>query len=75
VEVPSQHHTRLIGHRGTEINKIRTEYDVQINFPERVSDRPDMIVITGLEEKAKSARDEILKKVQHLVCINSYLST
>lgn len=67
MEVPSRHHTKLIGRRGVVINKIRTDNDVQIIFPERVSSRPDVITIVGLEDKTKNARDEILKKVQELV--------
>jgi len=73
VEVPSRHHTKLIGRRGVVINKIRTDHDVQIIFPERVSSRPDVITIVGLEEKTKNARDEILKIVQELVCNNELL--
>jgi len=65
--VASQHHTKLIGRRGAVINKVRADHDVQIIFPEKSSDRPDVITIIGLEEKTKSARDEILGKVRELV--------
>jgi len=69
VEVPSRYHTKLIGRRGAVINKVRTDHDVQINFPEKLSDRPDIITVVGLEANAKNARDEILEKVRELVCI------
>jgi len=70
VEVPSRHHTKLIGRRGAVINKIRTDHNVQIIFPERNSIQPDVITIVGLEDRTKNARDEILKKVQELVSTN-----
>jgi len=73
VEVASRHHTKLIGRRGAVINKVRTDHDVQIIFPERASDRPDIITIVGLEEKTKNARGELLEKVRELVCINTLL--
>lgn len=69
MEVPSRYHTKLIGRRGAVINKIRTDHDVQIIFPEKMSDRPDIITIIGLEEKTKNTRDEILDKIRELVCI------
>lgn len=69
MEVSSRHHTKLIGRRGAVINKVRTDHDVQINFPEKLSDRPDIITVVGLEANAKRARDEILDKVRELVCI------
>jgi len=69
VQVPARHHTKLIGRRGAVINKVRSDHDVQITFPERVSDRPDVITVVGLEENAKRARDEMLDKVRELVHI------
>ena len=71
MEVASRHHTKLIGRRGAVISKVRSDHDVQIIFPERSSDRPDIITIVGLEEKTKNARDEILGKVRELVCVNT----
>ena len=70
MEVLSRHHTKLIGRRGAVIQKVRTEHDVQIIFPEKVSSRPDVITIVGLEDKTKNARDDILKKVQEIVSTN-----
>jgi len=67
VDVASKHHTKLIGRRGAVVNKIRTENDVQIIFPDKDKGSQDIIVIIGLEENAKKARDEILQKAQELV--------
>lgn len=71
MEVSSQHHTILIGRRGAVVNKMRADHDVQIIFPQKASDRPDIVTIVGLEEKTKSARDEILGKVLELVCTST----
>ena len=75
MEVPSRYHTKLIGRRGAVINKVRADHDVQIIFPEKSSDRPDIITVVGLEANVKSARAEILDKVQELVCINTAVLT
>jgi len=65
--VNASHHTSIIGRRGVEITKIRQDHDVQIQFPEKGSDRPDTIIITGLEKDAHAAKETILKKVSDLV--------
>jgi hypothetical protein len=70
VEVPSKHHTKLIGRRGAVVNKIRADHDVQIIFPDKDRDRQDTITIIGLEEKALKAREDILQKVQELVSVD-----
>ena len=74
VEVASKHHTKLIGRRGAVVNKVRKDNDVQITFPDKDKGSQDIIVIIGLEENAKKARDEILQKVQDLVSVVSMLT-
>lgn len=64
-------HPKIIGKKGTIINKIRSKHDVQIQFPERnasASSETDhtLITITGYESKAKAARDEILTLVGNI---------
>lgn len=63
----ASHHTSIIGRRGVEITKIRQDHDVQIQFPEKGSDRPNTIIITGLEKDSHAAKESILKKVSDLV--------
>lgn len=72
VEVPSKHHTKLIGRRGAVVNKIRTDHDVQIIFPDKDKDRQNTIVIIGLEDNVIKAREEIMQKVQELVSAMTY---
>jgi len=62
------------------ISKIRSDHDVQINFP-RKDEEEHIITITGYEKNAYSARDDIMKIVNELVsqfyrifflCFNEY---
>jgi len=48
------------------ISKIRSDHDVQINFP-RKDEEEHIITITGYEKNAYSARDDIMKIVNELV--------
>jgi transcription antitermination factor NusA-like protein len=66
VMVEPKYHPKIIGRRGAVVTKIRQDHDVHILFPDKNSDRPDVIVITGLQEKTESARDEITRIVQEL---------
>lgn len=49
------------------INKIRSDHDVQINFPRKGDPEEHIITITGYEKNACSARDDIMKIVNELV--------
>jgi rRNA processing protein Krr1/Pno1 len=64
--VEPRFHPKIIGRRGTVVNKIRQDHDVQIIFPDKLSENPDIITIIGVEEKAQLARDDILKIVHEL---------
>ena len=49
------------------ITEIRKKYDVVIQLPKKDDPDQQTITITGVEEKALAARDEILKIVNDLV--------
>lgn len=49
------------------ISKIRSDHDVQINFPRKGDPEEHIITITGYEKNAYSARDDIMKIVNELV--------
>ena len=49
------------------VSKIRQDHDVQITMPDKDSERPDVVVITGLEQNAAAARDDILRIVHDFV--------
>ena len=62
----NEHHPKIIGRKGVTISKIRAEHDVNIQFPDRNAEDPDLITITGYQERAEGARDAILKIVEEL---------
>lgn len=64
-------HPKIIGKKGAVINRIRTKYDVQIQFPERnaSSSLPSdqtLITIIGYEEKVQAAKEDISAIVKEL---------
>ena len=65
MDVDPQYHSKIIGRRGAVVNKLRDDFDVNIQFPGR-DDPPDSstITITGYEDKAIAAKEQILKIVR-----------
>ena len=70
VSVDPKFHPKIIGRRGTVVSKIRQDHEVQITMPDKDSERPDVVVITGLEQNALAARDDILRIVHDFVSYN-----
>jgi len=66
IEVNPDFHPKIIGKRGAVISKIRTDHDVQINFPKRGEPEEHIITITGFEDNAHRAKDDIMKIVNEL---------
>lgn len=66
VEVEPKFHPKIIGRRGMVITKIREDHDVNIQFPDRGSDRANIITVTGYEDQANAAKVDILKIVGDL---------
>merc|ERR1719334_875014 len=64
IEIDEKYHPKIIGRRGQLITQIHKKHDVNIQFPEKGSENPNMITITGYQENAHAAGDEILKIVQ-----------
>jgi polyribonucleotide nucleotidyltransferase len=67
LEVDPDFHPKIIGKKGAVISKIRTDNEVQINFPKKGDPEEHIITITGYEKNAEAARDDILKIVNELV--------
>jgi len=67
VEVDPRHHPKIIGRKGAVISKIRADYDVNVQFPDRSEENQSIITITGYEQNAERAREEILSIVKDLV--------
>ncbi|PIK42579.1 putative vigilin [Apostichopus japonicus] len=66
LSVDPKYHPKIIGRKGTIITKIRTDYDVNIQFPDRSSETHDKIIIQGYEDKAEGAKAAIEKLVSDL---------
>jgi len=64
VTVDPKFHPKIIGKKGQVVSKIRLDYSVQIQFPERNGEREDVITITGYEKDAEAAKDYILNIVK-----------
>ncbi|MBN3286830.1 VIGLN protein, partial [Polyodon spathula] len=66
ISVDPKYHPKIIGRKGAVITQIRTEHDVNIQFPDKNDDNQDQITITGYERNAEAARDSILQIVGEL---------
>lgn len=66
IEVKPEFHPKIIGRRGAVITKIRTDHDVEINFPQKGDPEEHIITIKGYEENAHRAKDDIMKIVNEL---------
>uniref|UniRef100_A0A668AYY7 Vigilin n=1 Tax=Myripristis murdjan TaxID=586833 RepID=A0A668AYY7_9TELE len=66
ITVDPKYHPKIIGRKGAIITNIRTEHDVNIQFPEKNDENQDQITITGYEHKATAARDAIQAIVDEL---------
>ncbi|KAK3594419.1 hypothetical protein CHS0354_037444 [Potamilus streckersoni] len=63
-EVHPQYHPKIIGRKGAVINKIRNDYDVNVQFPDKNDENQSLITVTGFERNAIDAKEEILKMIR-----------
>merc|ERR1719419_1322265 len=61
--VAPEYHPKIIGRKGAVITKLRDDFKVNIQLPKKGGDSQEEITITGLEENAEAAKNEILKIV------------
>ncbi|ESN93671.1 hypothetical protein HELRODRAFT_180766 [Helobdella robusta] len=66
IEIEPIYHTKIIGRNGGVVNKIRDQYDVRIQFPEKNSTNQNVITIIGLEAAVKDCKEYILKKIKEI---------
>ncbi|CAL8252303.1 unnamed protein product [Merluccius merluccius] len=66
ITVDPKYHPKIIGRKGAVITTIRTEHDVNIQFPEKNDENLDQISIMGYEQNATAARDAIQAIVDEL---------
>lgn len=70
LEIDPEYHPKIIGRGGVVIKRIRTDHDVQVNFPRKGEPDEHIITITGFEKNAHEAKDEIMKIVNALNELN-----
>ena len=61
--VAPEYHPKIIGRKGAVITKLRDDFKVKILLSKKEGDSQEEITITGLEENAEAAKNEILKIV------------
>lgn len=66
VEVNPEFHPKIIGRGGAVIKRIRTDHDVQVDFPRKGDADEHIVTITGFEKNAHDAKEEILSIVNAL---------
>ncbi|KAM4772544.1 vigilin [Rhinophrynus dorsalis] len=66
ISVDPKFHPKIIGRKGAVISQIRSEHDVNIQFPDKSDENQDQIIITGYERNTESAREAIMQIVGDL---------
>ncbi|KAG8580681.1 hypothetical protein GDO81_007386 [Engystomops pustulosus] len=66
VSVDPKYHPKIIGRKGAVISQIRSEHDVNIQFPDKSDENQDQITITGYEKNTEAAKEAILQIVGDL---------
>ncbi|KAM3931679.1 vigilin [Leptodactylus fuscus] len=66
ISVDPKYHPKIIGRKGAVISQIRTEHDVNIQFPDKNDENQDQITITGYEKNTEAAREAIMQIVGDL---------
>jgi predicted PilT family ATPase len=65
IEVPAEHHTKIIGRKGQVINKLRDDYQVNIQVPQ-ADTQSNEIRLIGYEANCQRAADAILGMIKEL---------
>ena len=60
-------HSRLIGGRGRAIRKVMDDYKVDIKFPTRGAEDPNIVEITGQEDNVLDCKDYLLNQTEEYV--------
>lgn len=63
IEVPVEHHPKLIGRKGQMITELRDRFKVNINVP-KPDEQSNQIVLQGYEENCLKAKEEILGMIK-----------
>jgi len=63
ISINPEYHPKIIGRKGAVITNLRNQYKVNIQLPRKDAEAQEVITITGMEEDANAAKEEILKIV------------
>ncbi|KAM9299672.1 vigilin-like [Gastrophryne carolinensis] len=66
IGVDPKFHPKIIGRKGAVISLIRTEHEVNIQFPDKNDENQDQITITGYKHRAEAAKEAIMQIVGDL---------
>ncbi|XP_040577947.2 vigilin isoform X3 [Lepeophtheirus salmonis] len=66
INIKPEFHPKIIGRKGSVIQQLRSEHDVNIQLPKKDSSECDVITITGYEDRVNMAKDAILKIVHDI---------
>jgi len=67
VSIDCRVHSRIIGSRGRGIHRIMDDYHVDVRFPGRDSDDPNIVSITGTEDSVAECKDHLLNLEEEFV--------
>ncbi|KAM8898094.1 vigilin isoform 2-T2 [Spinachia spinachia] len=76
VSVDPKFHPKIIGRKGAVISQIRKDHDVSIQFPDKVNEQQDLIVVSGYErnvEEASAAIRQLVTEWQEMVSQDVHL--
>lgn len=65
IEVPAEHHTKIIGRKGLVINKLRDDHKVNIQVPQAETNSNEIKII-GYEANCEKAKEAILAMIKEI---------
>ncbi|KAK7600960.1 hypothetical protein V9T40_008401 [Parthenolecanium corni] len=60
VTIDRRVHSRMIGAKGRQVKKIMSDYGVEIRFPRENDPDPNVVIVSGEEEKVLDCKDYLL---------------
>lgn len=67
VTIDRRVHSRMIGAKGRQVKRIMDEYEVEIRFPRENDPDPNVVIVSGEEEKVLDCKDYLLSLEEDFV--------
>lgn len=67
VTIDRRVHSRMIGAKGRQVKKIMSDYGVEIRFPRENDPDPNVVIVSGEEEKVLDCKDYLLNLEEDFV--------